>query len=195
MRSRFFILVVLVAVLAPAYAQAAATRARKPYKKLPMLGERSCEGLLNAHSFANAISEHKTVAGRVGASYSSDCAYLPPENESSQREIGGGAVTLAVYDRVSYEFRGKERNLASFVPSPEGYFRSARRAGEHSYAGFKLSTGGEPDLVWGVVQVRNDVATIAAEFPASPSDGSSFDLSWIDERLKVVAYELCPRCK
>jgi hypothetical protein len=198
-RFRLIVSLVLLAVIVVGGAQSAAARTKpKPYKKLPMLSDRTCGSLLNRGSFENAISEETTVAGHVGASFSSTCLFLPPEEEGEDghRGIGGGVVTLAVYDRVNYEFRGKERNLASFVPSPEGYFRSLRKAGEHAYAGYRLNTGNEePDAVWGDVQVRNDVAIVAGEFPASTSDTPAFDLSWIDERLKVVAAELCPRCK
>jgi len=198
MRWRLSSALALTIAFAVVGAPAAGARPARPYRKLPLLGTRTCGALLNRASFKNAVSEKQTVAGLVGPGFASNCTFLPPEQEGTppHRGIGGGNLTLEVYKRASYEFRGKERNLASFVPSPQGYFRSRRNAGEHAYGGFLLNTEGGPDAVFGVVQVRNDVATIAGEFPASSAGSQDqADLSWLDERLRTVALELCPRCR
>ncbi len=159
-----------------------------------MLSRRSCAGLLNRGNFVNAGYQQLTDAGDVGAGYASTCVWqAQEEGEPPHQGIGGGAVTLDVDKRSEYEFRGRERNLASMTPSPRGYFRSRRRAGEHAYGGFLLNTSEGADAVWGVVQVRNDVATVAGEFPTS--DGQTYELDWLDDRLRAIAGELCPRCR
>jgi len=173
---------------------AVSASAARHYRRLPMLRRRTCSGLLNRGNFVNAGAQQLTVPGDVGAGYASTCIWqAQEEGVPPHRGVGGGAVTLDVDKRSEYEFRGRERNLASMTPSPQGYFRSRRRAGEHAYGGFLLNTSGGADAVWGVVQVRNDVATVAGEFPSS--DGEMHDLTWLDDRLRAIAFELCPRCK
>lgn len=158
-----------------------------------MLGQRTCGGLLNKGSFENVASESQSQKETADA-YGSSCTYLPPEEEGEppHRGIGGGAVSLAVYNRITYEFRGKERNLASFIPWPPMTTKRAVGIGSHAYYGFGFGDE-EAATAFGVVQVRNDVVTIAAEF--KPQSVDDQDAAFIEERLKAVADELCAQCK
>jgi hypothetical protein len=203
MRSRCYVSLLLIVALAGVGVQSAQARTRKPYRKLAMLGDRSCSGLLNRGSFANVATESATVTGQVGASYSSSCVFAPPEEEGEppHRGEGGGALQLAVYDRPDYEFRGRERNLALIgarsqeVYTPLNLEAGRRKIGDFAYAGLIFNENEKEVGVGGTLQVRNDVVFLEAEFPPGGDGSSDNEFDWIYERFAAVAGELCPRCR
>jgi hypothetical protein len=168
------------------------------YRPLPMLGVRSCGGLLGTGSFPDAAKEEVNAIVKTGAGSGSICAFMPrepteAEHEAGERPIGGGSLTLNVYNRVTYEFRGKERDIASFVPFPPYTRKDPAKIGSHAYVGVSVKEVAEgADLAFGVAQIRNDVAIVAIEIPSDNSDPDPVE--HVELLLRSVIADLCHSC-
>jgi len=168
--------------------------AKPRYRQLPMLSKRTCRGLASYKSFPGATEEiAATVSGSDG-NYGSTCAFVPdPEalgkikelrEQTGMPQAEGGFILLGVDDRVTYETRGKEHNLALAFPFPAGTPHNPLRIGDHAY------WGKQPESIdfLGVVQVRNDVAEVGLETTGSGGRAS------VEALLESIAHQLCPRC-
>ncbi len=186
-------------------ASAGAAQPRRPtagYRHLPMLGVRSCGGLLGRGSFPNAIDEEVNPIVKTHSGSGSICVFMSPEPTEAERAagehpVGGGSLTLNIYDRTEYEFRGKERNLASFIPFPAGVLRSPTRIGSHAYVGEAVEAGDgtQPELAFGVAQIRNDVAIVQIELPSRKSANFGQADEQVRLLLKSVISDLCRGCR
>jgi hypothetical protein len=205
-RDRLAAFVVLVSgcfgVLA-AGADAKPTPLPKPtrlhYRPLPMLAARSCGGLLGTGSFPGAAKEEVNASAKTDSGSSSICVFMPPEpteaeQAAGERPIGGGSLTLSVYNRLTYEFRGKERDIASFVPFPPFTRKDPAKIGSHAYVGVSVQDVSEgADVAFGVAQTRNDLATVAIEFPSDAYPGGD-PVEHVELLLRSVIADLCPSC-
>jgi hypothetical protein len=170
-RTRMAAAIVLVGAC---YGALAVDAAAKPtpllpahYRPLPMLPVRSCGGLLGIGSFPGAAAEEINPTVKTASGSGSICVFMPHATEAQEaageRAIGGGGLTLNVYNRITYEFRGKERNIASAVPFPHTARRDPVKIGSHAYVGVTVEPGDVAQEAFGVAQVRNDVAIVAVE--------------------------------
>jgi hypothetical protein len=201
-RTRMAAAIVLVGAC---YGALAVDAAAKPtpllpahYRPLPMLPVRSCGGLLGIGSFPGAAAEEINPTVKTASGSGSICVFMPHATEAQEaageRAIGGGGLTLNVYNRITYEFRGKERNIASAVPFPHTARRDPVKIGSHAYVGVTVEPGDVAQEAFGVAQVRNDVAIVAVEL--TPADYAAGDpTNHVELLLKSVISDLCPHCR
>jgi hypothetical protein len=170
------------------------------YKPLPVLARRSCGGLLGKGSFPDAVNEEVNPIVTTHAGTGSICVFMAPEpteaeQAAGEKPIGGGTLTLNVYDRVNYEFRGRERNIASLIPFPAFTRKDPASIGSHAYVGTSVNDVSEgADIAFGVAQIRNAVAIIAIEFPADKYPGGDPD-EHVELLLKSVIADICHGCR
>lgn len=94
---------------------------------------------------------------------------------------------MSVYNRVEYETRGREHNLAIVQHWPAMTTKAAYETGHKSYirAYVGYSFGGEgEEYEYGVLQVRNDVFVVDVGVPQGGNDAD------VDALLSKVAREL-----